>query len=49
MDSEIEEALHFVRNYRDAVSNPEKESSQRLAWRAFCRVLIASNEFIHVE
>ncbi len=49
MDSEIEEALHFVRNYQDAVSKPEKESSQRLAWRAFCRVLIASNEFIHVE
>ena len=49
VDSEIKEALHFVRHYEDAVSNPEKEFSQRLAWRAFCRVLIASNEFIHVE
>ncbi len=50
-EQEIKQSLAYIGQYASAVEakgKPAEEGRQR-AWESFCRVLIASNEFMYVE
>ena len=48
---ETNRALEFVERYEQAlkVREPEEAQTQRRAWQAYCRVLLASSEFVYVD
>lgn len=48
---EIDRALAYIEHYAKAMQAMKKtpEESRLRAWQSYCRVIIASNEFIYVE
>jgi mono/diheme cytochrome c family protein len=49
--NETARALAFIKAYEEELANDELDSHERRerAWQAWCRVILASNEFIYVE
>ena len=47
-DSEIAMGLTFVGQIRQSIAETEKEACLK-SWQSYCRVLLSSNEFAHVE
>jgi hypothetical protein len=48
---EIARVSGFVQQYESRLASTEQDITKRrlTAWQAFCQVLLASNEFIHVD
>ena len=48
--SETEQALSFIRQIEEALSDREEDSQKRRlrAWQSFCQSLMASNEFVYL-
>ncbi len=49
--SEIESSLNFIAHYEDTLSSrgTAAEQLRPQAWQAFCRALMATNEFLYVN
>jgi hypothetical protein len=54
-DGETDRAVQFVDRYAASLAGQETEASQQaaerqsVAWRALCRVILSSSEFLYVE
>ncbi len=50
-DDELSQAAEFLKRYSDTLESAKMPAEQRaeIAWSAYCRVIMTSNEFLYVD